>query len=462
MHIGSVRTALFNYLLARNQGGTLILRIEDTDRTRSEERFLDEILRDLPWLGIDWDDGPYFQMERLEIYKKYADQLVEKGMAYPCFCTVEELEAQRQLAEAEKRSPLYPASCAELSAQEIERLKAEGRAYTLRFRVPQGETVIQDAVRGEVRFDNSLLDDFIIVKSDGIPVYNFAAVVDDFLMEITQVIRGEEHLSNTPRQALLYQALGMKPPVFAHIPIILDEQKRKLSKRRGGVELPDFINRGFLPEALFNFLALLGWAPGDNREIMSREEIISAFKLEKVSRHPAVFDEQKLRWMNGLYMKEMEVRELARRALPFYQQAGLNPPPAELEAVCLLYRERASTLSELVENTRYFFSSIETYEEKALKKHGEDPETAARLSRLSGRLETVAPFLAPQIETAVRELAQELEVSAGKLIHPARLALTGRGVSAGLFEVMEIMGQEKVKTRLKNLENNFNKAGSMR
>jgi len=459
LHIGSVRTALFNYLLARNQGGKLILRVEDTDRSRSEDRFLREIVEDLPWLGLDWDDGPYFQMERLEIYRRHAQTLLEKNLAYPCFCTAQELEATREKAAEEKRAPAYPGTCADCSPSEAQKLMAEGRPYTLRFRVPKGETLIDDAIRGEVRFDNSLLDDFIIVKSDGIPVYNFAAVVDDYLMEITHVIRGEEHLSNTPRQVLIYQGLGQTPPKFVHIPIILDEQKRKLSKRRGGVELPDFIKRGFLPEAVFNFLALLGWAPGDNREVMTREELIAAFSLEKVSRHPAVFDEQKLLWMNALYIKELGAAKLAQRALPFYQRAGFNPPEDFLEKVCGLYLERVRTLEELVESTDFFFTEVKTYDEKAAAKHAEKPEIFSQLSTLAQKLEQLTPFTAPEIESTVRETAEAMGISAGKLIHPSRLALTGRGVSAGLFEIIELLGQEKTAQRLKELKNNLHKAG---
>ncbi|MCL5036362.1 MAG: glutamate--tRNA ligase [Chloroflexi bacterium] len=458
LHIGSVRTALFNYLFARRQGGKFILRIEDTDRERSNEAFLEEILENLKWMGLEWDEGPgaggdygpYFQMERLKIYREHAQKLLDEDKAYYCYCTPEELAAERELANLEKRSPGYSGKCMHITEEQQAQYDREGRDPSIRFKVPaSGEVVIDDLIRGKVSFDNCLLEDFIIMKSSGIPVYNFAAVIDDSLMHISHVIRGEEHLSNTPRQLLLYRALGYPPPEFAHLPIILDEQRRKLSKRRGGVDLRDFRMDGYLPEAIFNFLALLGWSPGEDLELMERDDVIGRFTLDAVSKSPSVFDDKKLEWMNAQYMKKKTPAEIADLSEPFFMYSGYEPERRFLEELSELYCERIKKLSDFPVTAACFFDEHIEYDPDAAIKYFKEPGvTAKRLRDLEDVIAELDDYNKETIEKAVRGLAEKLGVAAAKLIHPARVALTGKATSPGIFEVMELMDKPAVLSRL--------------
>lgn len=462
LHIGSARTALFNWLLARHEGGMFMLRIEDTDRERSKDAFLETVLADLRWLGLDWDEGPdkgggvgpYFQSQRLDIYKKYADQLLTEGKAYHCYCTPDELARKRDAALAEKKTPGYDGACRELTAARKSALEAEGRTPVIRFRVPErGMVTVDDAIRGVVEFSPELLEDFVIVKSDGFPPYNFACVVDDHLMGITHVMRGEEHLSNTPRQVLLYRAFGWAPPVFGHLSIILDEHKKKLSKRTGSTYLGEFRDAGFLPEAILNFLTLLGWAPGDDLEIMPLEEIVRRFGFAGIGKSPAVFDFKKLEWMNGQYIMKLDKSALAERLIPFLKEAGYVSDPVDSKKIewigelTVLFRERIKTLREFVTESAYFFIDDYPVDGDAAAQILTPP--AVDLTReLIERLEPLQ-FTHDALESAVRAFAEEKGVKAAAAIHPLRLLLTGRKSSPGIFEVIALLGKEKTLARLK-------------
>lgn len=462
LHIGSARTALFNWLFARHHGGAFVLRIEDTDRQRSSEDYLKSILSDLRWIGLNWDEGPevggplgpYRQMERLDIYREYAKKLLLAGRAYPCYCTPLELAAEREEAQKAGRPSGYGGRCRELSSAERARREAEGRKPALRFRVLPGKTVIDDVIRGPVEFDNALIEDFIIMKSDGIPVYNFAATVDDSLMKITHILRGEEHLSNTPRQVMVYETLGFEKPCFAHMTIILNEDRSKLSKREGATHLADFRDRGFLPEALVNFLALLGWAPEADREIVSLADIVREFNLPDVSAHSAIFNEQKLDWLNSQYIKALSPADLARLSLPFFQKENLlpeTPSPAalaRLEKLSKIYSERLRTLAQFPRDAAWAFRESIEYDPEAHAKYLKKDSVPEALLGLAERLGGVDPFEEGPIEEALRRLAGEMGISAAKLIHPSRVAITGCSVSPGIFEVMAILGKEGTLRRL--------------
>lgn len=460
LHIGGARTALFNWLFARRSGGSFILRIEDTDQARSTEESTEYIYSSLRWLGLDWDEGPakggdygpYTQMERLESYTGPADILLEKNLAYRCYCTADELAEKRKKAMAEGRPPKYDRSCFELSAEEEERLRKEGRRHVVRFRIPEREeTSFRDLIRGDVSFKNEVLDDFVIIKSTGAPAFNFANVADDHLMKISHVIRGDEHLSNTPRQLLLYEALGFDMPEFAHLPMILGSDGSKLSKRHGAVSVQWFREEGFLPEALVNYLALLGWGTSDSQQIFgSVEEMAEKFSLERVSRNPAVFDMKKLEWMNGSYIRNLSPGELSRRIIPYLKKAGLlpdNPDEDYVKEVVLLEQERIKKLGEFAGFTDFFFLDeieISPDARKLLMKEG----TEQILSEFLKVLENQDNFDKIELERVTRQFVEEKNIKGKDLMQPVRAAITGKKASPGLFEVMELLGREKVLPRL--------------
>lgn len=463
LHIGGARTALFNWLFARHNGGTFILRIDDTDLARSTAESKQQILSALRWLGLDWDEGPevggphapYAQSERLPLYEKVAGELVEKGLAYPCYCTPEELEERRKRAMEEGKAPRYDGRCRHLSPQERSRLESEGRRPALRLRVPEtGETVVHDFFRGDVVFSNEVLDDFIIVKSNGIPTYNFASVVDDAEMEITHIIRAEEHLSNTPRQILVFQALGKPLPVFAHVPMILAPDRSKLSKRHGATSVEEFRDEGYLPEALINYLALLGWSPEGEQEILSLSELVRQFTLERVGKTAAIYDIKKLTWINGHYLNEIDLDRVVELSIPFLQKNGLVPEeiPEDLmgyiRRVVEVVRTRVKTLAEIADAAEYFFKNDFDYEEKGVKKHFQKDGVANLLQAAAERLALVEIFDLETTERVYRDLSEELGVKTGEIIHPTRLALSGRTMGPGLFDIMVILGKEKTLERL--------------
>ena len=463
MHIGNLHTALFNWLFARKQGGTMVLRIEDTDELRSTSDALQVIYQGLKWIGLDWDEGPdvggefgpYVQSERLGIYQEYLQQLLKAGRAYECFCAPDELKERREVMRARGIPPKYDGRCAALSDDEREELRAEGREGCIRFRVKEtGTTVISDIIQGEVSYENSLIGDPVIVKTSGFPTYHFACVVDDHLMQITHVIRAVEHLPNTQIHIQLQEALGLQTPQYAHLPLILGEDRSKLSKRHGAVAVTDYEEQGFLPEAMFNFLALLGWSPGDEQEVMTREQIVEKFSLEACDKSPSVFDVQKAEWMNGEYMKQMAAELLAERLLPLLVEEGLMEPQPSAQCwqwlvqVVDLMKERTPLLTTFVTWGRYFFTDDYEYENRARQKWLNREDTPEKLETLAARLQLLEPWDHQTIEGTVRGLAEELEVSAAKVIHPCRAAVTGTTIGPSLFHLMALLAQDDVVGRL--------------
>lgn len=465
LHIGGARTALFNWLFAKKHDGKLILRIEDTDTGRLKEDSVSQILSSLKWLGIDWDEGPdkegdfgpYFQSQRQEIYTKAAQTLIKENKAYHCFCSVEELEEERQKQRQAGTPFRYQGKCRDLSPEEVQDRLRQGRPSVIRMKVPEvGQVVVEDIIRGTVSFEAKQFDDYIIVKSDGKPAYNFACVVDDHAMKITHVIRAEEHLSNTPKQWLIYRALNYEIPLFAHLSMILAPDRSKLSKRHGATAVGEFQEMGCLPEALVNYLTLLGWSPiGEQSEQISPEQTISSFSLEKVSKTAAIYDIQKLIWLNGQYMTTYDLENLTKQAIPFFIKVGLisllevEEKPAYIRDIVNVVRERVKTLGELAEASRYFFQDVVAYDEKGVEKYFLKQEGVdVLLSKGKECLNVLECFDVESVEYAYRQLIDELEIKGGTIIHPTRLALTGRTVSPGLFDVMALLGKEKCLERL--------------
>ena len=454
LHVGGARTALFNWLYARRNGGTFILRIEDTDLARSSEEMIRAILDGLAWLGLDPDEGPFLQSAGRDQHVGRARAMEAAGRAYACFCTPQELEQRKDAVTARGGVWRYDRRCAGLDPQAVRGRIAAGEASCVRFRVPQGTTAWTDLVHGPTSFDNAGIEDLVLLRADGSPTYNLSCVSDDIDMRITHVVRGDDHISNTPKQILLYQALDAAPPQFGHLPLILGEDKKRLSKRHGAVAVTEYREQGYLPEALFNFLALLGWSPGQDRELMSREEMVSLFSFEGVSSRSAVFDHDKLAWMNGEYLKRLNAAELLALAQPFLERDGLWAPTlagqrrAWLESLMGLLVERSRRLTDLARDARPFLTEQFDYDAAAVGKHLSGPMVAARLRALAAALAGVAPFDAAGAEAALRALAAAEGIKAGDLIHPARVALTGRMVSPGIFAVMVTMGQPGVLARL--------------
>jgi glutamyl-tRNA synthetase len=461
LHVGGARTALYNYLHARRHGGTFVLRIEDTDAARSTPESLAAILDGMRWLGLTWDEGPavggahgpYFQSERREHYHAHAETLRAAGRAYPCYCTAAELEARREAQLARGEPPRYDGRCRGLDEPSRARLAAEGRTPALRFALPgPGETAWEDVVRGRVSFRNEVLDDFVLIRSDGHPTYNYACVVDDHLMVITDVIRGDDHISNTPRQLLLYQALGWTPPRMAHVPMILGDDGSRLSKRHGATSVAAYRELGFLPEAMVNFLALLGWSFDGQRELFSLAELEQAFALERVGSNPAVFNLEKLEWMNGQHMKRLAEEERVRRVEAFLVARGhdLGARPPEWRAA--LVRAIGDRLKTLADAERYGVFALRDHldvDPEAWAEVRAKPEVGPRLATLAERLAADREFSLESLEQVTRGLAQELRIKAGELMSAARVALTGRKVAPGLFEVMALLGRERAVARLR-------------
>ncbi|MFH1454421.1 MAG: glutamate--tRNA ligase [Armatimonadota bacterium] len=446
LHIGSARTALFNWLFARSRKGVFVLRIEDTDKARSKKEYLDSILRDLKWLGLNWDEGPYFQTERLDMYKEYADKLLEKGYAYRCFCTKEELENRK----AEGSLSGYNGKCRDLKTEEAEKLTGEGKEYVIRFKVDKGITVFNDLVRGKVEFDNDTIEDFIIVKSSGIPVYNFAVVVDDITMRITHVIRGEEHISNTPRQIMIFSALGEKQPLFAHIPIVLNPDKTKLSKRAGAATLDDFAGMGYLPEALINFLSLLGWSSGDDKDIMDVGGIIEKFSMDRITKSAAVFDDDKLSAVNASHIRKMSDNDLAG-LLKDFNKARVHKDIKDglIENLAPLYKERITTLRDFFNDAGFFFEDEISYDEKDAGKYFKGDFFTPAFEKIIKEFSLIESFDLESTEKIIRGIAAGSGIGAGKLIQPVRLAVSGRCATPPIFDVLVMLGRDKVIERLK-------------
>ena len=448
LHIGGVRTALFNWLFARHEKGVFILRIEDTDRERSTPEAIQAILDGLKWVGLDWDEGPIYQSARLALYKEHAERLMVEGKAYFCYCTEEELEARRTAALARKELPKYDGRCRRRSGP-----VPSGISPAVRFMAPQtGQTTVDDQIKGQVTFDNAQLDDLIILRSNGLPTYNFGAVVDDAVMRITHVIRGDDHLNNTPRQILLYRALGYDPPQFGHLPMILGPDKVKLSKRHGATSVLEYQEAGYLPEALVNYLVRLGWSYGD-QEVFAVPEMIEKFTLDRINKAPAAFDPEKLLWLNSHYLKHADVKRVADLLVPFLRRQGLlaargQPDQTWLERLVKAFRERSRTLLEMAQHAApYCQDSIAVNSEAATKFLTAALKPA--FTKLITALDQVPSFEHDELERAFKSVIAETGLSMGKLAQPVRVALTGNTASPGIFEVMMLLGRQRTVARLK-------------
>jgi glutamyl-tRNA synthetase len=475
LHIGGARTALFNWLFARHHKGAFILRIEDTDEVRSTQESVQAIFDGMTWLGLDWDEGPlsaadpaahkgahgpYFQMQRLAGYKAASDRLVAEGKAYPCYCTPEEVQKMREKATLLKKQPRYDGACRRLTAAQRDALAAQGRQVSVRFKSPaDGATLFDDVVRGPMRFENETLEDFVLVKSSGVPTYNFACVVDDHLMDITHVIRGDDHLSNTPRQVLCYEALGWTPPLFAHLSMILGPDGSRLSKRHGATSVQEYEQAGYLPEALRNYLALLGWSTETSQDLFAPEEMVAKFTLERCGKSPATFDPDRLLWMNGEYAKRLPVPELAARALPFIRKAGFlkgaeEARRADIEATVALEREKFKLLTDVPGRIDLFFTDL-VYDAESVEKTLKKPDVAAVLEDALKALEALDPFTAASTEETCKAVAAKRGVKNAVVYHPVRVAVSGRTQGPSLFHMLELLGKPACLDRLRRTLKEF-------
>lgn len=447
LHIGGARTALFNWLFAKQHNGKFILRIEDTDVKRSTNDSLNAILDNLNWLGITWDEGPYFQSKRLSIYQKYVEKLLQDNKAYYCYCTQEELKAHRKSG----KEPTYDGRCRDLSLSRRKEYESSGRKPTVRFKTSSGTTKVNDLIRSELSFDNALFGDFIIVRSDGVPTYNFACSIDDASMEITHVIRGEDHISNTPRQILLYQALGFDIPEFAHLPLILGLDKTPLSKRHGDVAIGHYIQEGYLAEALVNYLSLLGWSTSDSQQIISKQELLSKFSIDRVTKNPAIFDLEKLRWLNGEYIRKLDIDTLTELCISYMNKIQNS----KFKEIVKLFQERIKTLGDFPRQAEFFFTDKIKYQQEAVEEVLMKNGIREILEQVKTGLSKLDTFDTDSIEKNIRELAVQLKIKASAIIHPLRVALTGSKASPGIFEVMSLLGKDRVQERLEYIRINL-------
>ena len=443
LHVGGARTAIYNDLLRQKLGGAFVLRIEDTDKARSDEAMTRQIQSALAWVGIEWDEGPFLQSARVERHRERGRELLQKGLAYRCFCTPERLEEERRAAEKRGVAFRYPRTCLGLAPEEVERRVASGEPFAVRFRMPDEAIRFTDLVRGDVEFPAEALDDFILLRSDGSPTYHMSVVCDDVDMAVTHVIRGEDHLTNTGKHIPLFRGFGAPPPTFGHLPLILGPDKKRLSKRTGATSVEEFRAQGILPQALYNYLALLGWSPGDDREVMSREEMIAAFSVDRLNSSPAVFDPEKLGWMNAQYLSRLPIGEILEHAAPFFAEAGMSAAESgRLAAAADLHRTRARTLRELAAMLVPYFAEHLPYDREAVGKYLADAALPGHLESLAERWAGLEPWEKQGLEAALRALAEERGLKAGVLIHPARMALSGAAVGPPLFDLVELMGRE--------------------
>lgn len=466
LHIGNARTALFNYLYARNTGGKFIIRIEDTDKKRNIEGGEESQLRYLKWLGIDWDEGvdvggeygPYRQSERNDLYKKHYDELLANGKAYKCYCTEEELEQEREEQSARGETPQYSGKCAHLTPEEQQKRAEEGRKPSIRFRVPKGEVItFKDIVKDEISFETDGIGDFVIVKKDGTPTYNFAVAVDDYLMKMTHVLRGEDHISNTPKQIMIFHAFGWEAPIFGHMTLIVNENRKKLSKRDESIIqfIEQYKELGYLPQALFNFIGMLGWSPVGEEEIFSKEQFIEIFDPARLSKSPAVFDSQKLMWLNNQYVKQLELDELVDITLPHLVKVGKVSEAASADEIewasklIGLHQEKISYGAEIVELTELFFKKEITYNREARSVLDEEqvPEV---LGALAEEIEKLDSFTADHIKAAIKAVQKATGHKGKNLFMPIRVAATGQTHGPDLPQAIELLGKETILTRLKS------------
>ncbi len=455
LHVGGARAALFNWLYARKTGGKFLLRIEDTDAGRSTEEALESILESLRWLGLDWDEEPVFQSRRGEYYRKAVETLLSNGMAYRCFCSKDELETERERAVRLKLDYHYSGKCRALEGATIDRYMKEGRPFTVRFRVPEGETSFEDLVHGVTTFQNDTIGDFIIARGDGSPVYLLGVAVDDADMGITLVMRGDDHLSNTPKQIMLMRALGHDIPRFSHLPQVLGQDKKKLSKRHGAASVIEYKKMGFLPVAVVNFLALLGWAPGDDREKMTMEELIEAFSIEGLSKKSGVFDMQKLEWLNGQYLNDIPSEGLLDMVGRLFIERGMireneiEEKRGYLTTVITQLKPRCRLITEFAESGMFYFRDPESYEEKGVKKFFRNEDATLQLEMLADAYEELSDFDEQSTEEATRATAEKKGLNGATLIHVTRLAVTGLTYGPGLFEILALVGKGVVVRRMR-------------
>ncbi len=468
LHIGTAKTALYNWLFARSQGGTFILRLEDTDADRTEEQYVEAMCEGIKWLGIDWDEGPQFgdepakgafgsyrQSERRHLYRQEAARLLAEGKAYKCFCSKEELDAQRDLAAREKRPPRYSGKCRNLTQEEI---AAKGDApYAIRFRVPEGETVVDDIIQGAVRFNNKEYDDFIIVKPNGDAVFHLAVVVDDGLMKISHVIRGDDHLTNAGRHVMLFNALGYPLPQFAHTPLVHDEQGKKFSKRLHGANILDWRADGYLPETMINYIALLGWtSEEEGREFFSLDDLKRLFTLKRLTKSPARFDRKKLDWLNGQHIRMLTPEQLCDRVLPIMQAHGLQVADRSREwlvSIVAICQEKIPTLNHIIPFTDFFFRQVTAYDEKGRQKYFQKPESRFWLQTSLSALQSADTWCHDALKASYERAATDHDIKIGMLVNTTRLALTGKTVGPGLYELTELLGRDEVLARMKDALN---------
>ncbi|OQY60186.1 MAG: glutamate--tRNA ligase [Desulfobacteraceae bacterium 4572_88] len=443
LHVGGARTALFNWLYARHMKGKFVLRIEDTDMQRSTQKSVDAIFEALEWLGINWDEGPYFQSKRFDIYEKYIQKLIDEGHAYYCSCSAEEVDAMRKKAMAVGGKPKYDGTCREKGL-------SKGENTVVRFKAPlMGTTVLEDVIKGNIVFQNSELDDFIIARSDGTPTYNFVVVVDDMTMGINTVIRGDDHVNNTPKQILLYKALGSALPTFGHVPMVLGKDKTRLSKRHGAMSATEYREMGYLPDALINYLVRLGWSHGD-QEFFTRDELIEKFTLENIGKSAGVFDQEKLLALNADHIKNTPPDKLIPHLMPFLNKKGIEAQTGTyLEGAISTLNLRSKTLEEMADGAGFYFQDTLTYDEKAAKKFLK-PNALDPLNQLIEQLEKLEQFEEKDLEDAFKSVMESTGLKLGKIAQPVRVALTGKTVSPGIFEIIEVLGKDQVLSRLKS------------
>lgn len=464
LHIGGLRTALYNYLFARHHNGKFILRVEDTDRARFVEGAVEDFLYMLDWAGIEIDEGPnkdggygpYYQSQRLDLYEKHAKQLLDEGKAYRCFCSSERLDQMRKFQEKSKLPPKYDRTCLRLSQDEIQKKLEADESFTVRMKVPDDTTIrFTDLIRGEVEFSSFNVDDQVLVKSDGYPTYHLANVVDDHFMKISHVIRGEEWVSSTPKHVLLYQYFGWELPQFAHLPLLLNADRSKMSKRQGDVEARAYPPKGYLKEAVVNFIALLGWNPGDEREIFTMEELIKEFSIERIHKAGAIFNVEKLNWLNTMHIRRKSDEEIYDMLKSDLENHGYSDYPKQyvLRAIGLM-KERINFVSELLTFSGYFFKDPETFDAEGIKKRW-TPDAKIRLAAIADRLEKLEMFTHDEIEKTFRSYSDEIKIKASELIHPVRLAISGMTLGPGLFDLIAVLDQQTVIRRIRHAVAHF-------
>ena len=466
LHIGTAKIALFNWLYARKTGGTFVLRLEDTDADRTEEEFVQAMCDGFKWLGIDWDEGPAFgdepqkgdfgpyrQSERNQLHRDAGQKLLSEGKAYRCFCTKEELDIERERAQKEKRPPRYNGKCSSLNPEEAQARADAGERNVVRFKVPEGSTVIDDLVQGRIEMQNKEFDDFVILKPTGDPIFHLAVVVDDAEMKISHVFRGDDHLTNTSRHAMLFDALGYERPIFAHLPMVLDETGKKYSKRLHGANVLDWREDGYLPETMINYVALMGWSPGDGQEIFTRDELIAAYSVERLGKSAAKFDLKRLQWINGQHMRKLPIEDLRDRVLPRLTDAGIDYSAkseewlTQMTAIC---QEKLKTLNEIVLYTDFFFKDITEYDAKGVKKQFSKEGALEKLESVLEIIQGDETFTAQSLHDAYEVKCESIGLGTGKLNALSRLALSGKMIGPGLFELAELLGKDECVIRIEN------------